>query len=159
MTISEARSLSTRHVLRRSLLVALALGVMVSFGCANGEIRLGDPFDREFSLEEAQHRYSVLIRWSRFQQAKEFVAPENRPAFLQSMKALKHARFIDFESEALELDNEKQTATIEVVYTLYTPSVPYEVELTETQNWSRDDYSNNWTVDSKFDSLNDIASN
>jgi len=75
------------------------------------------------------------------------------------MKALKHARFIDFESEALELDNEKQTATIEVVYTLYTPSVPYEVELTETQNWSRDDYSNNWTVDSIFDSLNDIASN
>jgi len=132
---------------------------MASFGCANGEIRLGDPFDREFSLEEAQHRYSVLIRWSRFQQAKEFVAPENRSAFLQNMKALKHARFIDFESEALELDNEKQTATIEVVYTLYTPSVPYEVELTETQNWSRDDYSNNWTVDSIFDSLNDIASN
>lgn len=144
---------------RSGFFAALLVGVLMSMGCANGEIRLGDPFDRELTLEEAQHRYTVLVRWSDFQRAKNFVAKEDRDAFLARMKALDEARFTDYESDSIELDQQKHEATIKVVYTFYLPSSPYELDISETQIWSRDGVTNNWTVDSSFDSLADVAAN
>jgi len=145
--------------LRVAMLMALLVGIALSLGCANGEIRLGDPFDRQLTFEEAQHRYTVLMRWSKLQSAKNFVAKEKRAAFLKRMKALSEARFTGFETEEAELDDERQTATVRVIYTLYMPSSPYEVEIAERQVWSRNGLSNVWNVDSTFGSLNDVASN
>ncbi|MAG34189.1 MAG: hypothetical protein CL908_25195 [Deltaproteobacteria bacterium] len=144
----------------RSLRAALVLAVAsCTFGCASGEIRLGDPFDRKLTLSEAQHRYTVLVRWSQFQKAKSFVAKDDRSAYLMQMKALEDARFTDYESEPIELDEKKEKATIHVTYTLYTPSVPYEVEVTEIQEWTRDGLGNNWHVHSTFDGLPQLAAN
>ncbi len=36
--------------LRLIVVVALLGSIAVLFGCANGEIRLGDPFDRKYAL-------------------------------------------------------------------------------------------------------------
>jgi hypothetical protein len=159
MPNSETRLFSLSRSMRGCLLFAVAAGLLASFGCANGEIRLGDPFDRELKLEEAQHRYTVLVRWSDFQRAKNFVAKADRDAFVKRMKALDEARFTDYESDTIELDDEKQTATIHVVYTLYLPTSPYEVEIGETQVWTRDGLSNAWRVDSTFDALHGVAAN
>jgi hypothetical protein len=146
-------------IMRRAALVALLAGVSMSLGCANGEVRLSDPFDRKLTLEEAQDRYTVLIRWSKFQEAKNFVDRDDRVDFIKRMKAFDEARFTDFESEPVELDAEKQTATIRVVYTLYLPTSPFEIELSEVQEWTRNGRSNVWQVYSVFEPLNGVASN
>ena len=150
---------STRLSLRPLLLLALLALVGAQFGCAQGEIRLGDPFDRQLSLSEAQHRYTVFMRWSQFQKAKTFVIKDEREAFIAQTKALKDARFTDYESEPVELDEEKNTATIHVTYTVYTPSIPYEVEVSETQVWTRNGVGNDWSVVSTFEGLNKLAVN
>ena len=84
---------------------------------------------------------------------------DNRADFLSQMKNFDEARFTDYESDSVELDQEKQTATIRVVYTLYLPSSPYETEVAEIQEWSRDGISNGWTVVSSFESRPAVASN
>lgn len=156
------RNASRQRIVRfaRPILLAFAVCIVAAgLGCANGEIRLGDPFDRKLTLEEAQHRYTVLVRWSQFQKSKDFVAEANRADYLAQMKSFDDARFTDYESDSVELDQEKQTATIRVVYTMYFPATPYETEVAEVQEWSRDGMSNGWTVVSKFESLPSVAAN
>lgn len=140
------------------LLLLIAFAVSLSaVGCAFGEFRPGDPFDREHSLEQAQHRYTTLVRFSDFDRAVEFVAGDERAAFLDRMKALDDARFTDYDSEPIELDEEMQTATIKVTYTIYTPAIPFELEVAETQVWSREGMSNNWRVRPSFEGLQNLA--
>lgn len=143
----------------RASLVLLFVSVVTLGGCAFGEIRLGDPFDRKWTLEQAQHRYTVLVRWSDFAKAKAFVAKENREAFLAAMEKLEDARFTDYESDTVELDDDKQKASMRVTYTLYTPSSPYEMEISETQEWTRDGLKNEWRVVSTFDEHPKMVSN
>jgi hypothetical protein len=138
----------------------LCLGLAAGhLGCAQGEFRLSDPFDRELTLSEAQHHYTVNMRWSQFQKAKAFVAKDEQADFMLQTKALADARFTDYESEPVELDEAKNMATIRVVYTVYTPAIPYEVEVTEVQEWTRNGRGNNWSVHSTFEGLAKLASN
>ncbi len=78
---------------------------------------------------------------------------------MQRMKTLSDARFTGYESAEVEFDDGNRKATIEVVYTLYLPSNPYETEITESQEWTRDLVMNNWQVVSTFDRLAELASN
>ncbi|MEZ4330573.1 MAG: hypothetical protein R3F35_02390 [Myxococcota bacterium] len=139
--------------------IALVVALLALVGCANGEFRPTDPFDRGISFSEAQHRYTVLIRWSEFQKAKAFVVEADRETFLSDMKGLKDARFTDYESEDVELDEEKRTATVRVTYTAYLPSSPYEVQIVEVQEWSRDGVGNDWRVHSRFEGMPSVAAN
>ena len=150
-----------RRVSPLALIVVAALLASIGafFGCANGEIRWGDPLDRKQTLEEAQHRYTVLVRWADFERAKNFVAKHDREAYLQRMKNLSDARFTGYESATVEFEDANNKATIEVVYTLYLASSPYLIEVTESQAWTRDDVRNNWRVVSTFDRLAELASN
>ena len=148
-----------RSSARRAVFVAAGLLVLSSLGCAFGEFRPGDPFDRQLTLDRAQHRYTVLVRFSEFKKARSFVDEEHRDAFLRRMKALEDARFTGYESESVELDDEKQNATVVVTYTIYTPAMPYEIEVAETQQWNRDGITNNWRVISSFDGLDQLAAN
>ena len=75
------------------------------------------------------------------------------------MKALDDARFTDYESESVELDAEKEKATVRVTYTIYTSALPYEVEVAEVQEWTRDGIGNNWRVVSTFEGLQQIVAN
>ncbi|MEO1934246.1 MAG: hypothetical protein ABGX04_05595 [Myxococcales bacterium] len=148
------------RLIRRPLSIILAMTVLVSvLGCANGEFRFGDPFDRQLTLTESQHRYTVLVRWSQFQKARAFVATEDRDAFMTQMQQLGDARITEYESQPIELDSKKQKATISVTYTLYTTALPYEIKITEEQEWTRSGISNNWNVTSTFDGLRQLAFN
>ena len=142
--------------------IALSLATLLilsSFGCAFGEFRFNDPLDREYTLDEAQHRYTTLVRFSDFDRAKDFVNFEERAIFMENMRALEDARFTDYESDEPELDDEMAMSTVRVTYTIYTPSMPYEVEVTEVQVWSRDGMSNDWRVHSTFDGLQKLVMN
>lgn len=153
------RAHGSRTALRGLLVMLTLLLVGGGFGCANGEFRFTDPFDRELTLEEAQHRYTVLMRWSQFQKAKKFVAAENKAQFIDSTEALEDMRFTGHESEAVEIDSEKDSATVEVTYTLYTTALPYEVEIKEVQTWERNGLTNVWNVESQFESKTTMAAN
>jgi len=139
--------------------IALLAALVLSLGCANGEFRPKDPFDRGLSFNESQHRYTVLMRWAEFQKAKAFVVEEDREKFLADMKAFKKARFTDFESEDVDLDDDNQRATVSVTYTLYLPSSPYELEIVEVQKWTREGVGNSWRVSSHFEGLPKMAAN
>lgn len=150
--------------LDRSLRLCAAMILVAAFGlllgCANGEFRPKDPFDRNLTFGQSQHQYTVLMRWSEFQKAKAFVAEEDREKFLADTKALKDARFTDYESEEVEVDEkEKDKATVHVTYTLYLPSSPYELQLEEVQEWSREGMGNTWLVRSQFANLPKMAAN
>ena len=144
----------------RALVAVAGIALLTSvLGCANGEFRFGDPFDRQVTLSEAQHRYTVLVRWTEFQKARSFVAEEDRDAYMVVMKTLESARFTDYQSEPVELDREKETATIRVTYTLWTPFIPYEIQINEIQEWRREGLGNDWRVHSHFEDLQKLASN
>ncbi|MCR9093818.1 MAG: hypothetical protein NXI30_06360 [bacterium] len=152
-------STAFRFPARALALIGLVALVLASTGCAFGEFRPTDPFDRQLSLDRAQHRYTVLVRFSDFARAGAFVAEEHREEFARRMKALDDARFTDYDSESVELDEEKEKATVRVTYTIYTPSLPYEVEVAEIQEWSRDGMGNNWRVVSTFEGLQQLVAN
>jgi hypothetical protein len=151
--------LSSSHPLRvlfASVVIAVIAG---GFGCADGEIRLGDPFDREHTLTEAQHRYTVFVRWADFEKARSFVAVDDRDSFMEQTKILEDAHLTEWDSEPVDIDTEKEAATVRVTYKLYTASSPYEVEIIETQEWTRSGVGNNWSVYSTFEGLQQLASN
>lgn len=150
--------MSTAFIRPLALVLALT-ALLATTGCAFGEFRPGDPFDRQWTLDQAQHRYTTLVRFSEFEKARKFVAEDERDVFIERMKALDEARFTDFESEAVELDDAKLNATVVVTYTIYTPSLPYETEVEETQEWSRSGMKNSWRVISTFEGLQQLVAN
>jgi hypothetical protein len=153
----------TRHsnsISYRGLFAALVIALVASvFGCADGEIRLGDPFDRQLTLDQSHHKYTVFIRWADFEKARSFVAADDRDAFMDQMNSLEDAHFTSYEAEPFDIDDEKQSATVTVTYTVFTPSTPYEIEIIETQEWTRNGVGNNWSVYSSFEGLRQLASN
>ena len=141
----------------RTALAATLVATGLSLGCAFGEIRLNDPLDRAISLEEAQNRYTVLVRWSDFERAAGFVDPEQRKEFLRNFPSFREVRFTDFESETADI-GEDGTATVEVTYFAYTPTSPLEVTITETQYWYRDSkLGNDWRVRPTFRGLDALV--
>jgi hypothetical protein len=139
------------------LVLSLAIAA-TSVGCAFGEIRPDDVFQRQYSLEEMQKRYTDLVRWSKFDEAAGFMEEENRQIFVQAMPDFKDVRFSDYEVLPWELeDDEMRHATIEVTYTGYSMRVPIEIEIHETQTWTRTGRGNHWTVESSFIDLEDLA--
>ncbi len=136
---------------RLSALVALlALAFSPGFGCAFGEIHLDDPFNRGYSLQEAQRRYTSLVRWSEFKKAAEFVEEEHRDAFLEDAPSFRELRFTDYETGQVDIDDETGESIVEVTYYAYTPTSPLEVTIIETQHWKRETVGNDWEVTSSF---------
>ena len=139
---------------RTRLLLALALAsVAVLAGCAFGEIRWKDPLQRELTLEEAQERYTLFVRWSEFEKASAFVDPERREDFLAQLPSFRELRFTDYESERLRFGEEGGT-TVSVTYFAYTPTSPLVVTIHETQEWYREPgVGNHWRVRPAFRGL------
>ena len=156
---TESTHASSRTAVKPLLLTLASLFILSSLGCAFGEFRPNDPFDREYTLDEAQHRYTTLVRFSDFERAQDFVHEEERAIFMDNMRGLEEARFTDFESDVPELDLEMAESTVRVTYTIYTPSMPFEVEVEEIQVWSRDGMSNDWRVSSTFEGLQNLVMN
>lgn len=143
-----------------SLCALVALAALAALaGCAAGEFRPSDPFDRKLTFNESQHRYTTLVRWAEFQKAKAFVLKDHREQFMADIKAFKDARFTDCESEEADLDEEMRKATVRVTYKAYLPSSPYEVEIVEVQEWSREGMGNAWQVQSRFEGGPKVAVN
>lgn len=141
-------------------LLLLLAGLACLVACANGEMRPSDPFDRDFSFEEAQRRYTLLVRWSEFDKARAFVVSDARDEFIRvTKKHLKDARITDFEADDADLDDELRKASVRVTYTGYLPTSPVEMQIVEVQEWSREGIGNRWRVKPRFESGPKMAAN
>jgi len=144
--------------MRRFLPLIAILCVLASpLACAFGEFRPHDPFNRQLSLEEAQKRYTELVRWSKFDEAAGFVEQSARAAFLAAMPNFGRVRFTDYETRPWKLDEEKRHTTIEVTYTGYAMNSPLTVAVHEKQEWKREGHSNQWKVQPSFSDLDRLA--
>ncbi len=132
-----------------SLAVSLAVAI-AGLGCAFGEIRKDDPFDRLYTLEGHHKHYSDLVRWSKFDDASSYILPEQRAGFVNSMPDFDEVRFTDWRAAPWKLDEEKRTASIVVTYKGYSLRSMYEIEFKETQTWKRTGQRNNWALESSF---------
>ena len=135
----------------------LTLATLPGLGCAFGEINIMDPFNRGYSLREAQHKYTEYVRWSEFKKAANFVEDDLRDAFLRDAPTLKELRFTDYEVGQVEIDDETGESTVEVTYYAYQPASPLEITIVETQHWRRDTIANDWMVKPVFEGLDHLA--
>jgi hypothetical protein len=139
------------------LLVALAIALSgLTTACSFGEVYLTDPFLREVSLEEAQMKYSSLVRWSAFHKAASYVDPDARDDFIAIFPPLETFRFTDYESEPVRIDKDRGEATIRVTYRGYSVRSPFEITIKETQYWKRTSVRNDWQVTPEFEGLNKV---
>jgi hypothetical protein len=135
---------------------ALLATATLSFGCSFGEINPKDPFKRKFSLEEAQHQYTALVRWSEFEKASTYVDSDLRDAYVRNAPSLRSVRITDYETGPLDIDKETGAATVDVTYFVYQPQHAIEIQVTESQYWARDGITNNWKVRPTFKGLAEL---
>jgi hypothetical protein len=142
-----------------SLIAALALVALLgsALGCAFGEIYWSDPLKRGYTLREAQHRYTELVRWSKFSEAVAFVDQEERQRFMQQAPTVEVLRFTDYTTGPVDIDDETGTSTVKVTYFAYQPSSPVQIEIRETQEWARPGAGNDWQVKPTFSGLEKLV--
>jgi hypothetical protein len=143
----------------RLMSVLVVAGLFGSLGCAFGEFRPEDPFQRKYSLETAHKIYTDAVRWSKIEEASVFIVDDEKKQFIAMMPKFDQVRFSEWESLPFDLDEELREATIEVTYKGYSMSVPLEVSIHETQTWSREGRGNAWTLRSSFRDLDRLAGN
>lgn len=103
-----------------------------------------DPLGREEALEEAQKKYTELIRWGDVQRAGAYVDPELLDEFLELAGSMEDLRFTDFEIGEIEFDHD--SARVSVTYRGYRVSEFVERQAREVQEWHRDGLKNDWRV-------------
>jgi hypothetical protein len=139
------------------LLVALIVALSgLTTACSFGEIYFTDPFLREVALQEAQMKYSSLVRWSSFHKAASYVDPDARDDFIALLPPLETFRFTDYESEPVRIDEDTGECTIHVTYRGYSVRSPFEITIKETQYWKRTSIRNDWVVTPEFEGLNKV---
>jgi hypothetical protein len=128
----------------------LAVGALPGFvllatlGCAGS---LFDFSGKEDALEDAQKRYTALVRWGEIMNASAFVDPAITADFLSAADRLKHIRFTEFESGPLRFSEDSKTATVNVVYHAYSTRTLVEKRFREHQQWYREESAGNgWRV-------------
>lgn len=126
----------------RSALLLLATVVVLG---ASGCMSVVDPLGHRDALEDAQKRYTDLIRWRDAERAAVFVDPELRKDFLEQAKALETLEISDYELGDLEFGQGDETAKIDVTYRGYSLSHLIERKVRVTQEWHRDE-GNHWLV-------------
>lgn len=115
----------------RPMLRAFVLASIAGFG-ALGCATVSDP---ALMFQETQRRYTQLMRFTDYERAGRFVAPDERSAFRERTAALGDLRFTDY--EVREIENLGDTATAEVQYVGYRASAPIVVTYVEEQHWER----------------------
>lgn len=94
-----------------------------------------DPLGREEALEEAQRRYTELVRWGEAEQAGRYVDPELRDEFVRLARQLGDLRITDYEIG--EIERQDDSAVVTVTYEGYAVATLVERSARERQEWFR----------------------
>jgi hypothetical protein len=120
---------------RLSALAVLAAASALLAGCATLT-------DNVATFHDTQRRYTQLMRFSDYDHAGLYVAPDAREKFLDRTEKLGDLRFSDYEIR--EIDGNGTTAHAKVEYFGYRASSPIVVTYVEDQRWERQGTS--WIV-------------
>jgi hypothetical protein len=138
-------------MINRIAAVAVGMALLFGMGCAS---TLTDPTGRFNSLEEAQRRYTKLVRWGELKRASLYVEPELRDEFLTYAPVFDKIRITDTETDEVRLDPGESSASIEVIYHGYSYTNLVERRIFETQQWTRHDGMKNvWLVKPEIDQV------
>lgn len=123
---------------RLVILSLLALLVAPLGGCvfSHGQLDLlqhGDSFD------EAQTRFSRLVKWGAWQKAVPMVAPDAREEFVDVMQGLSDVKFTDWEILVLDMGAGFETATVEILLEGFRETTLTHHAAIMTQEWERVD--------------------
>ena len=114
-------------MLRIRLVVAAALvACLGALGCAT----IADP---ALVFEVSQRRYTQLMRYTDFEHAAHYVAPDDHLGFRERTAALGDVRFTDY--ALIDVEQTGSTAKAQVQYTGYRASDPIVVSFVEEQDW------------------------
>ena len=128
----------------RTVRCLAALTLLAGMGCAS---TFADPTGRLTALENAQRRYTQLVRWGEIKRASAYVELELREEFISYEPFFEQIRFTDSEAEEVNLDPSKDTASVEVTYRVYSLVTFQEKQILATQQWTRHGgLQNNWLV-------------
>jgi hypothetical protein len=130
-------------------LLLCALCAFAATGCMTV---IEDPLGHREALEDAQKRYTDLIRWRDAEKAAIYVDPELRKEFLAQAEVLETLEISDYEIGDLEFGEDDETATIDVTYRGYSLSHLIERKIRVTQEWHRDE-DNTWLVSPDLDDV------
>ena len=121
------------------------LALTCTLGLLAGCVSPTDPLGRQDALEEAQQRYTDLVRWGELEKAGMFVDPELRAEYLRLAPSFEALRITDFEIGDIVYD--ENDATVSVVYKGYVPAQLIERTAREEQAWYREEgLANTWRV-------------
>jgi hypothetical protein len=135
--------------MRTSLALLLALGSLLA-------CRHIDPWTHEYKLENAQLAYTQSMRWGRFDQASQWIAPDDRARFFRDAEEqLQDVRISEYDIGELEMGDGGKSATVRVSYRVYDMRTLIEREVRETQEWSYDEGA--WRVRPTIGSLRDAT--
>lgn len=113
-----------------AVVVSVLLGSSTLLACAH----IAE--DQALMFEVSQRRYTQLIRFTDYERAGRYVAPDDRVGFRARTEALGDLRFTDY--EVREVENLGNTATAQVAYIGYRASDPIVVTYVEDQEWEND---------------------
>jgi hypothetical protein len=110
----------------RPMIAAALLVAFGALGCASVS-------DQALMFEVTQHRYTQLMRFTDYDKAGKYVAPDARSAFRDRTESLGDLHFTDY--VVRDIENLGTTAKAEVQYVGYRASDPVVVTYVETQEW------------------------
>ena len=150
------RNLTSRapHLARTGLLL-LAAALSASFGCAILDMKMKDfdPMQRRNNFEQAQHKFTTLVRWGHIDDASRYVIAEQRADFMSLAPGLVDLRFTDYEIIEIDMAEDYQTAVVDIRYRGYRLSQPVERTVDLQQKWHRDPLDGDWTVEVELDTI------
>ena len=129
--------------------------LVVLFGISGCLSAITDPLDRRGEFKNTQTKFTQYVRWGRFQEAAKFVDPELREEFMSCAPEFSDLRFSDYEITRVDIGKEVQSASVDVRYTGYRLSMPFERSVELTEEWTRDESTGVWTVKLDVEKLRD----
>ncbi len=137
--------------MRLSRVPMLSFALLAMLGCASN--LFGDS-DKQIALEDAQRRYTELVRWGEIEGASAYVDPAVATDYLNIAERFRDIRFSDFETGALQFGEGSNTATVDVVYHAYSIRTLVEKRIREHQEWYREaSAANAWRVRPNLDAI------
>jgi len=129
----------------------LCVALLATPGCVGS--LFGSKANEE-TLEDAQRKYTELVRWGEIEEASAFVDPAISADFLVTAERFQGIRFTDFKSGPLQFAEGSDTATVNVIYRAYSTSTLVEKKISEHQEWYREESADDdWRVRSNLDAM------
>lgn len=100
----------------------------------------------ELELKDAYKAYTRFIRWGELERASVALKAEDRDAFIAGMRDLGQLHVTDYEIDEIDHDKVAETATVRVRYRAFRPQTLEETTYLETQHWTRDLVTGEWSL-------------